>query len=110
MKITKTQLKELIKEELDLINEAAFAPAIFQAKKKDGTLKPGDTIDFKLGHGSSAAGKQPKAAAQKGPVNKMAIIQALSPKVGKQASQFIIGALSDEELRNLEFLLKSAAN
>ena len=106
MKLTKSKLKQLIKEELAL-DEAGLSPAIYQKLKAAGKLPPGAKIDFKQGQGKQAATpaqaqQEPKA---KGPVNKIAIIQALAPKVGKQASQFIIGKLNDQDLATLGMML-----
>ena len=63
MKITKTRLNQLIKEELALY-EVELAPATYQKLKAAGKLPPGAKIDFKLGQGKQAA---PEAQAQQQP-------------------------------------------
>lgn len=110
MKLTKSRLKQIIKEELAL-DEAGLAPAIYQKLKAAGKLPAGAKIDFKQGQGKQAAPEaqaqqQPKA---KGPVNKIAIIQALAPKVGKQAAQLIISKLDDQALTTLGMMLAKTA-
>jgi len=112
MKLTKSKLKQFIKEELSkIITEVDLAPEIFKQLKASGNLPPDARIDFSKTHANAAA--QPKQAtpqakaSSKGGTPAIALSQALSGKIGQQATQFIMGKLTAVDVHALVKMLGS---
>ena len=103
MKITKTQLKQLIREAMQDLDEIDLAQAFQQKQQKQQAQGSQQTPEERAKFQQSMKGGQQKQQQQVPP--KLAVAQALAGKLGKEATQLIMSKLDDQSLKTLMMVL-----
>jgi len=105
MKITKTQLKQIIREAMQDLDEIDLAQAFQQKQQKQQAQGSQQTPEERAKFQQSMKGGQQKQQQKQQVPPKLAVAQALAGKLGKEATQLIMSKLDDQSLKTLMMVL-----